>query len=283
MSQENFDTFKRGLDAYNRRDLDALTETLEPDVERHPALAVLLGGEQTVFHGHQGVRESIREEDEALTVFQVEISEIRDLGNRVLAIGRVHARGRESGVEIDSAFCALTESKGTKSRDARATSLRTYFDLKEALEAAGLLKRRRRRRMSQARLTRPARSGRLAFPAVAGFADQPASDSPTHLASAQSGSHGGFQCVKGSQVRSGSAPRLDGEMRSTDDGFDHLPLREAPPAPDPGRRAGGRDVFFGRRPKPGVGQELPRQDHERRRGAKGCEAGPQPGNAGRRR
>ena len=50
-------------------------------------------------------------------MYQVEISEIRDLGNMVLAIGRVHARGRESGVEIDIAFCALTESKGTKAKE----------------------------------------------------------------------------------------------------------------------------------------------------------------------
>jgi ketosteroid isomerase-like protein len=138
MSQENVESFKRGLEAYNRRDLDALMETLDPDVEWHPALAVLLGGERTVFRGHQGVRESIQEEDEALAVYQFEVSEIRDLGNRVLAIGRIYARGKESGVEIDSVFCALTESKGTKGKDTRAISLRTYFDLNEALEAAGL-------------------------------------------------------------------------------------------------------------------------------------------------
>ena len=88
LSQENVDSFKRGLDAYNRRDLDALLEELDPDVEWHPALAVVLGGKQTVFRGHQGVRESIQEEDEALAEFQYEVSEIRDLGTRVLAIGR---------------------------------------------------------------------------------------------------------------------------------------------------------------------------------------------------
>jgi hypothetical protein len=66
MSEENVDSFKRGLDAYNRRDLDALMETLDPDLEFHPALAVLLGGQQTVFRGHQGMPESIQEEDEAL-------------------------------------------------------------------------------------------------------------------------------------------------------------------------------------------------------------------------
>jgi len=137
MSQENVENFKRGLDAYNRRDLDALMETLDPDVEWHPALAVLLGGEQTVFRGHQGVRESIQEEDEALAVYQVEISEIRDLGNGALALGHARVRGKESGAEIESPFFVLVESKGEET-DTRTTCLRTYLDLKEALEAAGL-------------------------------------------------------------------------------------------------------------------------------------------------
>jgi ketosteroid isomerase-like protein len=93
----------------------------------------LLGGERTVFRGHQGVRESIQEEDEALAELHVEISEIRDLGNSVLAIGRIRARGRESGVQIESPFGALADL-----RNGKGIRLRTYLDLKEALEAAGL-------------------------------------------------------------------------------------------------------------------------------------------------
>ena len=139
MSEENVEAFKRGLQAYNRRDIDGLLEELDPDVEWHPALAVLLGGKQTVFRGHRGVRESIQEEDGALAVYQVEISEIRDLGNRTLAIGRARVRGKGSGVSIEPSFCVLAESKGTKGKAAtRATRLRTYLDPKEALGAAGL-------------------------------------------------------------------------------------------------------------------------------------------------
>jgi ketosteroid isomerase-like protein len=138
MSQENVDAFKRGLHAYNRRDIDALVEELDPGVEFHPALAVLLGGEQTVFRGHQGMRESIQEEDEALAKYQVEISEIRDLGNTVLAIGHARIRGKESGVQTESPFCILTESKGTKGRATRITRIRMFLDPDEALEAAGL-------------------------------------------------------------------------------------------------------------------------------------------------
>src|SRR6266536_2263101 len=138
MSQENIDAFKRGLDAYNRRDVDAMLKEIDPDVEFRPALAVLLGGKQTVFRGHQGVRDLIQEEDEALSMYQLEVSEIRDLGDRVLAIGRIRARGRESGAEIESPFYVLTESKGMKGKDTRATRITTYLDLKEALEAVGL-------------------------------------------------------------------------------------------------------------------------------------------------
>jgi ketosteroid isomerase-like protein len=138
MSQANLEAFKRGIDAYNRRDIDALLEELDPDVEWHPALAVLLGGKQTVFRGHEGVRESIREEDDALAVYQPEVSEIRDLGTRVLAIGRIRARGKESGVQIESPFFILTESRGEEGKATRATCLKTYLDRKQAFEAAGL-------------------------------------------------------------------------------------------------------------------------------------------------
>jgi ketosteroid isomerase-like protein len=110
MSHENLETFKRGLDAYNRRDIDALLEELDPEVEWHPALAALLGGGQTVFRGHEGVRESIREEDDALALYQPEVSEIRDLGTTVLAIGCIRARGRE----IESPFFILTEGLTTR-------------------------------------------------------------------------------------------------------------------------------------------------------------------------
>jgi hypothetical protein len=85
-------------------------------VEWHPALAVLLGGEQTVFRGYHGVRESIQEEDQALAVFQFEVSEIRDLGTRVLAIGRARFRGKKSGVQTETPFYVVTESKGTKGK-----------------------------------------------------------------------------------------------------------------------------------------------------------------------
>jgi hypothetical protein len=59
----------------------------------------LLGGEQTVFRGHDGVREMLRDLNEAFGEIHIEISEIRDLGDRLVAIGRTRAHGKASGAE----------------------------------------------------------------------------------------------------------------------------------------------------------------------------------------
>jgi ketosteroid isomerase-like protein len=133
MSQENVAAFKRGLEAGNRGDIETLLEVLDPEVEWHSALHALLGGEQTVFRGHDGVREMIRDLNEAFGEIQIEISEIRDLGDGLVAIGRTRTRGKSSGAETETPIAFVTEIKNGKT-----ISLRAYLDPKQALEAAGL-------------------------------------------------------------------------------------------------------------------------------------------------
>ena len=133
MSQENVEAFKRGLDAGNRGDVEALLEELDPEIEWHSALHALLGGEQTVFRGHDGVRAMIGDLYEAFGEIHIEISEIRDLGDRLVAIGRTRARGKASGAETETPLAMLAEVKNGKT-----ISIRAYLDPDEALEAAGL-------------------------------------------------------------------------------------------------------------------------------------------------
>jgi ketosteroid isomerase-like protein len=133
MSQENVEVVKRGLDAYNRRDIEALLEELDPEVEWHPALEVLLGGTATVYRGHEGVRELLRDASEALDEIHVEFSNIQGRGDQVVAIGRIRTRGKASGAETESPLGYVAEL-----RDGRAIRIRTYLDPQEALEAAGL-------------------------------------------------------------------------------------------------------------------------------------------------
>ena len=132
MSQENVEAIRRAVDAYNRRDLDALLEELDPEIEWHPLLQVLLGGEATVYRGHEGARELYRDLDEAFAESYSEQSEIRDLGEQVVAIGRLGGRGRESGARTETTIVWLVEF-----RNGKAVRVREYLDPADALEAAG--------------------------------------------------------------------------------------------------------------------------------------------------
>jgi ketosteroid isomerase-like protein len=133
MSQENVEAFKRALDAGNRRDVEALLEELDPEVEWHVALPASGTGGARVYPGHEGVREFQLELDETFDEIHIECAEIRDLGDRVLAIGHIRMTGKASGAETESPIAYVMEFTNGK-----AIRLRAYLDPNEALEAVGL-------------------------------------------------------------------------------------------------------------------------------------------------
>ena len=133
MSKENVEAFKRGLEAGNRGDVDALLEELHPEIEWHSALHALMGGQLTVFRGHAGVRRMLGDLSETFAEVHIEMSEFRDLGDGLVAIGRTRNRGKASGVETETPLALVTEI-----RDGKTISIRAYLDREEALEAAGL-------------------------------------------------------------------------------------------------------------------------------------------------
>jgi ketosteroid isomerase-like protein len=133
MSQENVGAFKRAVAAYNRRDIDAFVEEFHPEAEWHSLTQVMFGGKEAVYRGHRGIREGVEDIDDALSEMEVELSEIRQLGEALVVIGRVHGHGRASGVRIDSPINWVVEFSGGKVR-----RMRDHLDPKAALEAAGL-------------------------------------------------------------------------------------------------------------------------------------------------
>ena len=133
MSEENVEAFKRGIAAWNREDIDATLEVFDPEVEWRPAVPRLLGGGTAVYRGRHDVREWLQELDETIAELRIEISEIRDLGERVLAVGQLRGHGRESGAEVESPIGYVVEFKNGK-----VIRIDDYLEPKEALEAAGL-------------------------------------------------------------------------------------------------------------------------------------------------
>jgi ketosteroid isomerase-like protein len=132
MSRENVDSFKRAVDAANRGDLAGFFQDLDPELEWYPLYPGLLG-EEALYRGYEGVRELNREATELWVEFHYEFSEFRELGDRVVAIGTLRARGRQSTVEIESPIGYVVDFK-----DGKMIRARGYGDPEQALEAAGL-------------------------------------------------------------------------------------------------------------------------------------------------
>ena len=70
---------------------------------------------------------------EALSDTSFDFPDIRDAGDKVVALGHFRARGVASGVATETPFAYIVEFK--KGKVAR---VRSYLDPNEALEAAGL-------------------------------------------------------------------------------------------------------------------------------------------------
>ena len=132
MSQANGEAFKRAIEAYNRRDVEALLRELDTEIEWRPVLPVVLGGDTTVYRGHDGVRQLLRDLDEVLSERQMDFSEIRQAGDQVVAIGSLRIRGKSSGALSESPFGCVAELK-----DGKAIRIQTYLDPSDALEHLG--------------------------------------------------------------------------------------------------------------------------------------------------
>ena len=132
MSESDVEAFKRGAEAYNRRDSQALVEELDPAIEWHPGLQVMLGGDATVYRGHAGVTAMLRDTDDAFAEIHAEFSEIQDLGDRVVALGHIRTRGKASGAATESPLGTVADF-----RDGKISRIRTYLEPEKALEAAG--------------------------------------------------------------------------------------------------------------------------------------------------
>ena len=132
MSQENVEAVRRAVDGWNRSDIDAWMESAHPDVEWSSGVARLVEGTQTVWRGRDEVRR-FWDEWHSLWDLSIAITDFRDLGDTVVALGGMQIRGKASGVDLAQSVAYVVEFEGSLIR--RMTA---YMDPSEALEAVGL-------------------------------------------------------------------------------------------------------------------------------------------------
>ena len=104
MSQENVELTLRINEAWNRRDVEAAVALSDPKGEWSGAFERITGG--GTYRGHAGVRQYFEDLTEFSEESHVEYSEVHDLGDQVLAVGRVWFRFA-SGVDLDHDLAAL--------------------------------------------------------------------------------------------------------------------------------------------------------------------------------
>ncbi len=132
MSEEHVEAVRRSLDAWNRGDVEAWLEDAHPEIEWFSEIVQRVEGSDTVYRGQSEMRR-YWDDWHALWDVAIEITDIRDLGDTVIALGHVRARGEASGIDLERPIAYVFEFE-----DGRARRVRSYFDVRAALEAVGL-------------------------------------------------------------------------------------------------------------------------------------------------
>jgi ketosteroid isomerase-like protein len=134
MSQENIETVRRGVRAWNANDLDAFLAELDPEVEWHPSIEPALEGRETTYRGHDGARKAWDDyRGGAWERLAMQIQEIRDLGESVLVLGHADLTARTTGMRFREEVGSLMTFRGGK-----VLRSQDFLGHAKALEAAGL-------------------------------------------------------------------------------------------------------------------------------------------------
>ena len=131
MSQDDVEVVRSFFAAFACRDLDAAAKLLHSEVEVRPA--VVGGLEGTVYRGVSGNRQFWADIDAAWATFGIEPQQFRDLGGRVLVLGRAIARARGSGIALDEPSAWIADVRGGE-----IVRFQSFTSQANALEAAGL-------------------------------------------------------------------------------------------------------------------------------------------------
>jgi hypothetical protein len=129
MSRENVELTYQAIDAFNRRDLDAVLTLIDADVE----FGSLLAGIEGRYRGDDGIRRWWENVVAVFPDFSVELVEVRDIGEFVVAAVRFCAHGAGSDAPVEQMQWHVA-----RWRDKKTFWWKVYDTRAEALEAAGL-------------------------------------------------------------------------------------------------------------------------------------------------
>jgi ketosteroid isomerase-like protein len=129
MSQENVEVVRRFVDHWNETG-----ELLWAEIDADAVFVIdpnaFLAG---TYRGHEEIQTLLRLMAETYDQFRYEADELIDLGESILALGRIRVRGAQSGATGTQSGALVM-----RVRDGMIVSYRAYLRREEALEAVGL-------------------------------------------------------------------------------------------------------------------------------------------------
>jgi ketosteroid isomerase-like protein len=129
MAETNADLVRQGFDALKDGDFESLLPFIHPEFEATtpPALAA----EPDTYRGPEGIRRYFESFYEVMDQVSFEADEFIPVGERVVVLCTLRARGRTTGIETAQRIVQIWELK-----DERAYRVEVYATLEEAMEAA---------------------------------------------------------------------------------------------------------------------------------------------------
>ena len=131
MSGQNLEIFRAGFEWFR------LTGTFQADLAKDDFIWDMSHydgwPEQQVYEGAQGVEQFFAEWRSAWDGWEVEVEELREAGDKVVAIAHQRGRSKISGMLLEGSMAQVWTF-----RDGKEARMDMYSDPREALESVGL-------------------------------------------------------------------------------------------------------------------------------------------------
>jgi ketosteroid isomerase-like protein len=131
MSQENVELVRKSIEAWNQRDRETLMSYTTSDVEWEAGGPAAV--EQPIYAGRDELARGTEALWETWEEFRLQETEVRDLGDSVLWMGRMKLKGGASHVELDQEFAIRFSVRGGEIARGKA-----FLSWQEALDDDGL-------------------------------------------------------------------------------------------------------------------------------------------------
>jgi ketosteroid isomerase-like protein len=107
--QPGVEVVRRIIEALNRGDIDGMLARMHLDFEWRPLEASPVA---RVYRGQDEVRRYVEDWLATFESLRVDLEDLTEVADCVVAVVRGHGRGRASGVQLDARFCQVWTLRG---------------------------------------------------------------------------------------------------------------------------------------------------------------------------